>query len=139
MRKLLLAALLALPMSLLASEKASAGEHTIGFGGCFCFRMKICTNISFWPCGGCGASCYGGSCAYGGCGGCVPGPWYLYWPYDGSSQVAGGYGCNWTLDQHFVTPAPTGYPYGPNPMVITAGAGCAPGLAGGYPSYWYGR
>jgi hypothetical protein len=42
------------------------------------------------------------------CGGCGPngcaqlGPWYHYWP----------------LDAHFITPAPTGYPYWPQPQAL---------------------
>jgi hypothetical protein len=42
---------------------------------------------------------------FGGCGpgGCAQlGPWYHYWP----------------LDAHFITPAPTGYPYWPQPQSL---------------------
>ena len=35
-------------------------------------------------------------------GGCQLGPWYHYWP----------------LEAHFVTPAPTGYPYWPQPQAL---------------------
>ena len=40
----------------------------------------------------------------GGVGGCQLGPWYNYWP----------------LEAHFVTPAPTGYPYWPAPQLPVA-------------------
>jgi hypothetical protein len=44
------------------------------------------------------------------------GPWYLYWP----------------LEAHFVAPAPTGYPYWPQPqgLVVTnfGGPTCPPGV-----------
>jgi hypothetical protein len=40
-----------------------------------------------------------GSCTNGGC---QLGPWYHYWP----------------LEAHFVTPAPTGYPYWPQPQAL---------------------
>jgi len=41
--------------------------------------------------------CYSGTA----CGG-VLGPWYNYWP----------------LEAHFITPAPTGYPYWPQPQAL---------------------
>jgi hypothetical protein len=39
------------------------------------------------------------------------GPWYLYWP----------------MEAHFVTPAPIGYPYWPNPMTLPSMALGGPG------------
>jgi hypothetical protein len=45
------------------------------------------------------------------------GPWYLYWP----------------MEAHFAVPAPTGYPYWPNPMTLpTQGGGL--GLGGAVPA-----
>jgi hypothetical protein len=91
MRKIYIAALLVLP--------AVAGTASADCGG---------------PCGGC--------CNFGfglpavqfnmaarfrlGCyppgGGVQLGPWYNYWP----------------LEAHFITPAPTGYPYWPQPQTL---------------------
>lgn len=165
MKKLLMAGLLALPLLAMGQQQASAAGGCYGLKGCF--NIKICA--SGWlrpycepccapcqpcqPCGGCGplgpaAGCgpCGPSCC--GCPGPIPGPWYLYWPYDGVSQVAPAY-ANWTLESHFQTPAPTGYPYFPNPMVIN-GSQFAPGgpthyapapvqPVGYYPGYWSGH
>jgi hypothetical protein len=46
-----------------------------------------------------------------GCACAQAGPWYLYWP----------------LEAHFNLPAPTGYPFWPNPMAL-------PGMAPGGPA-----
>lgn len=55
-----------------------------------------------------------------GCRTCL-GPWYQYWPYEA----------------HFVTPAPTGFPYWPSPMTLPPGFD----LSGGYHghSHWFGH
>jgi hypothetical protein len=45
------------------------------------------------------------------------GPWYLYWPLEG----------------HFVAPAPTGYPYWPNPQGLPQAAFGGPALPPGCP------
>jgi hypothetical protein len=169
MKKLLLAALLALPLSLLGGQKASA-QCCFGLKGAF--NIKVCASGSLipycekfpccvpncGPCGGCGScgSCGGyggGGCGGGygcGCPGPIPGPWYAFWPYDGNSQIAP---CmpGWSLDNHFQVAAPTGYPYWPNPMVMHAspyaygggyGGGYGPGCVqpvGYSPGSWYGR
>jgi hypothetical protein len=137
MRKLVAAALLALPLTAALPQQLQAG------GGCYNlqggFKLKICYD-SFFKCSHepwCGnGGGYGGG--YGGNGGGNGGggawsPWYLYWP----------------AEAHFQTPAPTGYPYWPSPM--TPSVGVPPGgptghggttLTGyhyGVPSYWYGR
>src|SRR5436309_11888148 len=140
MKKLLLAALLALPLSLLAGQKASA-QCCFGLKGAF--NIKVCASGSLipycekfpccvpscgpccspcgscGPCGGYGGGGYGGGCYGGGCPGPIPGPWYVFWPYDGTSQRAPCM-AGWTLDNHFQVAAPTGYPDRPNPQVITA-------------------
>ena len=83
----------------------------------YCFGMKICASLR--GCGNCGGC---GSC--GGCGG-ANGPWYTYWP----------------LEAHFQTPAPTGYPYWPSPLVssLQAGGGQYQQVGFQAPSYWYGH
>lgn len=109
MKKFLLAALLALPLTALAQAPASAGDC------CCCSSPTICCNFGFkFKCWGCCSCCCDDCCKpccgspCGGCGGCCA-PWYSYWPYDA----------------HFQTPAPTGYPYWP--------AGQAPMMYGSPP------
>jgi hypothetical protein len=130
MRKFLLAALLALPLLALAPRSASADgccnfcSPTVKLNiGCMfkcwcsascsdCCSSSCCWNPCCKPCGSCCNSC-GGGCG-GGCG--YAAPWYSYWP----------------TDAHFMTPAPTGYPYWPSPM--TSGMGhAAAGYGGGAP------
>jgi len=100
MRKFILAALLALPLTAATNQQASAGccaTPTFCFNMGFKWKAWACCSCCCDDCHGCGhKKCCGG----GGGGGA---PWYAYWPYDG----------------HFQTPAPTGYPYWPAPM--TAG------------------
>jgi hypothetical protein len=151
MKKFLPAAVLALAMAAIGQQQASAA------GGCF--HLKICYSFSCkcWcePCAPCCGSGYGGGggggyeggcCGPGSCPPTVPGPWYAYWPYDGRSQIGGGFG-NWEYSNHFQTPAPTGYPCAPLPMVAGAGAGSTPDYGAGFvpasysghpPAYWYG-
>jgi hypothetical protein len=106
MKKFLLAAIFALPLTALAGQRASAGDcctpmYRIGFSvgivyrgwcGCdySCCKAPHNTGSCGNKCGGCGSGCSfpGG------------GPWYGYWPYPA----------------HFQSPAPTGYPYWPAPM-----------------------
>jgi hypothetical protein len=72
------------------------------------------THASGWPCN----IQMSGSWYIRGGNGLMPqaGPWYLYWP----------------LEAHFVAPAPTGYPYWPQPQGIYAasfgGPACPPGV-----------
>ena len=165
MKKLALAALLALPLSAALPQKADAFCFGLKGG----FNIKICATGCLVPY--CSSGCDTG-CGYGGgCPGNIPGPWYLYWPADGGGmqQCANGYGYgggNWTLDRHFATAAPTGYPYYPSPMYMSQHQAPAPtaypywpSQAAGfganygyrapqapvfqpvsyYPSYWYGR
>jgi hypothetical protein len=79
--------------------------------------------------GGCGFGFWTKNSAFVGCGECCGcpslGPWYLYWPHNA----------------HFQTPAPTGYPFWPQPMTVQPGfeGGHAGGGGGCCPSYWYGH
>lgn len=136
MRKLLLVAALALPLSFLAAGKASAhgaiGGDTgvLNLGGCF--NVKIGLGGKIWakhehcaPSHGC--------CPSGGYGGGGVAPWYLYWP----------------MDAHFQVPAPTNYPYWPPPMTPMMGSYYQPGSPispasygpgyGAVPYYWQGH
>jgi hypothetical protein len=108
MKKFLLAALFALPLTALAGQRASAGDcctplYRIGFSvgivyrgwcGCdySCCKAPVGTGLGSGKCGGGGC---GSGCSFPG-----GGPWYGYWPYPA----------------HFQTPAPTGFPYWPAPM-----------------------
>jgi hypothetical protein len=160
MRKFILAALLALPLVALHTERAAAWGCGCGDGCSMCcgtptitanigIKFKLFGGLSCCCdncCGGCGG-CGGGCCGGGG----MAAPWYSYWPYDA----------------HFMTPAPTGYPNWPAGMgAMMYGSPCAsaygpppppmalPGPSPyaapatvqpcGYtpaqaPSYWYGR
>jgi hypothetical protein len=125
MKKFILAALLALPLTALAQSSARAG----GCGDCCTplYRVGISVGLVFrgWcgcdystckqTCNGASGHCGGGG---GGGGGCFPGggPWYGAWPYSA----------------HFQTPAPTGYPYWPAPMGYGAGFSAAPAPAPAY-------
>jgi hypothetical protein len=80
MKRLLWAALLALPLLAVSEQKASAW-------GC---------------CGGCGHG------HYFPCMGIVPGPWYLYWPGSSGAMEAPGTFGHWHYPCHFQTPAPIG-------------------------------
>jgi hypothetical protein len=154
MKKLMWAALLALPLLAVGQQRASAeggcsgcvnlsGGFRLklcyaGFLNCSCEPFPCCAN----PCGGC---CGGG---YADCTGNAPGPWYLYWPYGGGNVMTGPVVAGWTYDSNFQQPAPI-YPYWPAraPVAAFAGTGFAPATyptqafqpVGYYPSYWYGR
>jgi hypothetical protein len=124
MRKYILAAVLALPLTALGQQQAWAG----GGGDCCTplYRVGISIGLVFRGWCGCDYSCckqkvgcgHCGSGGGGGGGGCCtfPGgaPWYGYWPYPA----------------HFQTPAPTGYPYWPAPMTYS-GYGAAPTVGDG--------
>jgi hypothetical protein len=99
MKKLYVAALLALP--LLAAPAQASGCGGCG-GGCgFGFRVEFGFMFRVSPC--CNSGCCGGG------GGQQLGPWYNYWP----------------LEAHFITPAPTGYPYWPQPQALMPAPGAA--------------
>jgi len=100
MKKFILAAVLALPLTALVSQQASASNHCTPL-----YRVGISLGLVFR--GWCGCEpmvcppkgCHKGKgmpCAGTGCGG----PWYNSWPHPA----------------HFQTPAPTGYPWWPAPM-----------------------
>ncbi len=129
MKNFILAALLALPLSILAPQRASADG---GCGACcfstppvgltFGFRFQLKGGLMLKgppPCGSCCGGCCS-PCGGCGCGGGCAGPWYTYWP----------------TDSHFQTPAPTGYPYWPSgqsAMMQHCNAGYgAPAMAYGY-------
>jgi hypothetical protein len=133
MKKFILAALMALPLSILAQQRASAD-------GCACcfstppvgltigFRFKFSGGLLLKgppQCGGCGIGCCSNCGPCGGCGGCGGGcaaPWYTYWPQDA----------------HFQSPAPTGYPYWPSGMGAMMDGHCAAGYGAPPMAYGYG-
>jgi hypothetical protein len=158
MKKLVLAAFLAVPVLAVSQQKASAQctdlPQWLRYKFCTCVKCATghggAHGIGGCGPGGCGAGGYGcgaGGCyrTYGHCGcgclpcglcgllGCdtkVPGPWYLYWPYDGQRLTLNGYGPawpgGWNYEWHFQVATPWGVPplaapYPPPPM--------APGIA----------
>jgi hypothetical protein len=138
MKKLLWAALLALPCLTISAPRSAADGCLNLSGG---FRLKICyagwlkCGCEPFPCNGGGF----GGCPGVGCCGAAPGPWYTYWP-TGGGYMSGYDSPGWVYDNHFQTPAPV--PYGPaappSPMDgASYGASFQP--AGYYPSYWYGH
>jgi hypothetical protein len=155
MKKLMWAALLALPLFAAGPNRATAGACYDLQG---CWRIKICAAGSMKCCreafccnqccpgpgggGGYGGG-YGGCCGGGqDCSGNVPGPWYTFWPYNGQPYMTSAYATQgWVYDNNFQLPAPV-YPYWPtNVTAAPAAPFSAPGFqpAGYYPSYWYGR
>jgi hypothetical protein len=168
MRKILLAAAVALPFAFLGVNKASAWccsppppvhKFGISIGICWktwagldcgpggCHQPPSCCGCSPIGCGygpvpmGGGGMGMGGMGSVGGMNMTPVGPWYTYYPYQA----------------HFQTPAPTGYPYWPGPQT----SGPSPLFGGNYqnpnnqgfsnypavqpcgyyqaPSYWYGQ
>src|SRR5262249_27787555 len=136
MKKILEALLvtLALPAAACHAQCPGCGPCALSFGrsGCikYCFGFKLCASLrSCAPggggggggcgsCGGCGG--YGGDCGF------ANAPWYTYWP----------------LEAQFQTPAPTGFPYWPSPMVSSMAMQGGPFQQVGYfqaPNYWYGH
>src|SRR6516164_6509402 len=93
MKKFTLAALCGLLLVTAGGQKARAHGGCNWCNGPWCFSF-----------GGCGVCLFNRNNMYFQCGNCcgMPtlGPWYQYWPYSA----------------HFATPAPTGYPFWPNPM-----------------------
>ena len=94
MRKIYIAALLVLP-AVAGTASADCGPC----GGCCNFGFGL-PAVRFNVAGRVTLGC----CPPGGGpgGGVQLGPWYHYWP----------------LDAHFITPAPTGYPYWPQPQAL---------------------
>jgi hypothetical protein len=152
MKKLIWAALLALPALAVGQDKAWAGGCCYNIQGCF--RLKICAAGSLsccreafccTPCcpgGGYGGGGYAGGCCAGqDCSGNVPGPWYTYWPYGGQPVMTSPNATQgWVYDNNFQLPAPV-YPYWPTMAAPREAPFSASGFqpAGYYPSYWYGR
>ena len=163
MKKLVLAAFLAVPLLAVSQQKAAAQctdlPQWLRYKFCSCLSCACghgacghgACGIGGCGPGGCGAGGYGagycGSCyrtwAHGGCGclpcglcslaGCntkVPGPWYLYWPYDGQRLTLNGYGPawpgGWNYEWHWQTASPWGWP---PPAVAFPAAAMAPGVA----------
>src|SRR5438132_14223340 len=174
MKKLIVAAFLAVPLLAISQQKAAAQctdlpqwlrykfcnclSCTLGHGGCghggHC-GVGGCGLGSCGP-GGCGAGGYGaagygagycnscyrtwahgcgcclpcGLCSIFGCDTKVPGPWYLYWPYDGQRMTLNGYGPawpgGWNYEWHFQVATPWGAP--PTPVAFPAPS-MAPGVA----------
>ncbi len=116
MKKLALAALLGLFFGIIKDQKATAGcpycaggSRQNGTNPC----LKSCLKL---PPIGCPFQ-FCGACGHFGCKSYVPGPWYLYWPYEGIAQTAEWNSpWGWCYEYHFQTPAPTGYPNWP-PMM----------------------
>jgi hypothetical protein len=157
MKKMMWAALLALPVLAVSQTRVTAGACYDLSG---CFRVKICAAGAMklcrspfccdqcGPSGGGGYGGYGGyaggcpSCPGGDCSGQVPGPWYTYWPYNGAPYMSSAYATQgWVYESNFQLPAPV-YPYWPAGAAQAQPAPfSAPGFqpAGYYPSYWYGR
>ena len=174
MKKLIVAAFLAVPLLAISQQKAAAQctdlpqwlrykfcnclNCTLGHGGCghggHC-GVGGCGPGGCGP-GGCGVGGYGaagygagycnscyrtwahgcgcclpcGLCSIFGCDTKVPGPWYLYWPYDGQRMTLNGYGPawpgGWNYEWHFQVATPWGAP--PPPVAFPAPA-MAPGIA----------
>src|SRR5438093_7294747 len=76
--------------------------------GCFLGYCSGHPGLSFRFSLGCNSSCCK-TCV----GGCQLGPWYTYWP----------------LEANFITPAPTGFPYWPQPQALTTTYAPAPGIS----------
>ena len=166
MKKLVVAAFLAVPLLAVSQQKAAAQctdlPQWLRYKFCTCLNAKCghgaCT-VGGCGAGGCGAggcgvggygaggygcsSCYrtwacSGGCGCGLCGvagllGCntkAPGPWYLYWPYDGQRLTLNGYGPawpgGWNYEWHFQVATPWGAP--PPPVAFPAPS-MAPGVA----------
>jgi hypothetical protein len=154
MKKLVLAAFLAVPALAISQQKAAAqctdlpqwlrykfctclnekwghGGHGCGIGGCGPGGCGPggCGNGGCYRAGGCGCGCGCGLCGVLGCNTKVPGPWYLYWPYDGQRLTLNGYGPawpgGWNYEWHFQTASPWGWP---PPAVAFPAPPMAPGV-----------
>jgi hypothetical protein len=140
MKRFIVAAGLAMPLLVFSQQPASAEgldlARWLRYRLCLCLHDKQAGEGHLG--GGCASGhcgqggCGQGGCGYGGCGngacnrppcgccacglfGCdqrVPGPWYLYWPYDGRTQQIAGYGFAWPVpwnyEMHFQYPSPWG-------------------------------
>ena len=104
-----------------AGGACGAGGGACGAGGCY------------RPRGGCGGCCCGHGCGLCslivGCNTNVPGPWYLYWPYNGATQEIAGFNSvwpnGWDYEWHWRTPSPWGAPAA---AVAYPGPPLAPGV-----------
>lgn len=143
MKKFILAAVLALPLTALGTQRAAAwGDCGNCCNDCQCccatptitanfgFKFKAwgclkaaCDHVAFapvctCPCNNCcGCPPCGGGCNQSGGGGGYAAPWYSYWPFDA----------------HFMTPAPTGYPGYPSQMGPMMNGGGGPPCVYGAP------
>ena|SRR5438132_8122676 len=171
MKKLIVAAFLAVPLLAISQQKAAAQctdlPQWLRYKFCNCLSCTLghggCGHGGHCGVGGCGpGGCGPGGCGYGaagygagycnscyrtwahGCGCClpcglcsifgcdtkVPGPWYLYWPYDGQRMTLNGYGPawpgGWNYEWHFQVATPWGAP--PTPVAFPAPS-MAPGVA----------
>jgi len=164
MKKLLWAAVLALPCLAISHSRATAqpgccynlagGFHVkfCGTGFLKCWSEPFCGCTSCKP-GGCnggyaGGPAYGGgyaggcaNCPGGDCSGHVPGPWYTYWPYSGQPFMTSPYATDsWTYESNFQVPAPV-YPFWPvaaNGAAPPAAVAAAAPYSGGFqPAGYY--
>jgi len=122
MKKFILAAFVAVPLLALQQQKASAGNECLDLAKwlryrfCTCMHEKAAGHGHFGSSGcagcnngggngGCGCNCFG-------CNSTRPGPWYLYFPYNGQTLEIAGYGPawpgGWSYEGHFQYPAPWG-------------------------------
>jgi hypothetical protein len=127
MKKLILAAFLAAPLLVLQPHKARAECDCWDLAKwlrnhfCACWSQHYghglahgCGGNGCGNCGhhGCGCGCGCGILGMFGCSSEVPGPWYLYFPYNGQTQEIAGYGPawpgGWNYEYHFRVPAPAG-------------------------------
>jgi hypothetical protein len=141
MKRFILAAGLAMPLLAFSQQPASAEgldlARWLRYRLCLCLHDQKAADGHCLGGACAGGNCAGGHCGgngwgYGGCGngacnkpgcgccmcgifGCdqrVPGPWYLYWPYDGRTQQIEGYGfawpAPWNYEMHFQYPSPWG-------------------------------
>ena len=133
MKRLLLAALLALPALAVGQSTARADGLCFGIPAGFHVSSTSRINVSLHISRSCGGGCGFGGCGFG-CSGAAPGPWYQYWPNQNGVMAAPSTYPGWRYDNNFQTPAPV-YPFWGN--AASQGGSYQP--VGYYPSYWYGR
>jgi hypothetical protein len=124
MRKFILAAFLTAPLLTFAQQEARAECDQCDLARwlhnrfCTCWSHRFGHEGHVCTCGHCGH--HGCGCGFGLCGvvgmfGCsseVPGPWYLYYPFNGQTQEIAGVGPvwqgGWNYEYHWRYPAPAG-------------------------------
>lgn len=116
---------------MLSTALATAGEHPL-LGCIHCKTAKVQQWMSgFGQAPGYDRHACGvmdGNSAFGPCGNVrVPGPWYTYWPYNGTNLSSQYATPNWTYLHHFQTPAP----WAAAPRPVPQGPGV--------PYYWSAR